>query len=248
VIALAALVARVFARALEDPGGRAAAGVRYGLTGVGLFSLGTAAVLLAFVLERAELVRLLGIRSGSFERMEPVMARGAVAFALMGAVALLARLSKRVPVSLFAYVAVPLLLTTVTWPGLVEFAERASSRAIARRVETIAPRTPYASLACYPRGVPFYVRRYPTVLTADGRELRSNYLRYTLEKGGPWPASIVPIGERDAWLATVGGPLLLLAQPSMRDALDSIAAARGAPVVELVPGWWGAVLPERRSD
>lgn len=248
VIALSALVARVFARALEDPGGRAAAGVRYGLTGVGLFCLGTAAVLLAFVLERAELVRLLGIRSGSFERMEPVMVRGTVAFALMGAVALLARPSKRIPVSLFAYVAIPLLLTTVTWPGLVEFAERASSRAIARRVEEIAPRTPYASLACYPRGVPFYVRRYPTVLTADGRELRSNYLRYTLEKGGPWPASIVPLAQRDAWLATVHGPLLLLAQPSMRDALDSIAVARGAQVVELVPGWWGALLPERGSD
>lgn len=248
VIALSALVARVFARAFEDREGRAAMGLRYGLTGIGLLGLGTSAVLLAFILRREDLVRLFGIRSGSFERMTPVMVPGTVAFALIGAVALVARRIPSVPVSLAAYLAAPFLLTTITYGGLVEFAERASSRAIARRVEEFGPRTPYACLACYPRGVPFYVRRYPTVLTADGRELRSNYLRYTLEKGGPWPASIVPIGQRDAWLASVRGPLLLLAQQATRDALSAIAEARGAQVIELVPGWWGALLPARESD
>ena len=248
VIALSALVARVVARAFEDPLGRAASGLRYGLTGIGLVSLGSAAVLLAFVLRRDDLVRVFRIRSGAFERMTPVLAPAAVAFGLIGTVALLARRSKSVRVAFAAYVAAPLLLATVTWKGLVEFADRSSSRAIARRIEAIAPETPYACLACYPRGVPFYVRSYPTVLTADGRELRSNYLKYTLEKGGPWPESIVPIGQRDAWLATVRGPLLLLAQPLARDDLAAIAAARGAHVLELVPGWWAALLQARERD
>ncbi len=248
VIALSVLVARTVARAFEDPTGRAALGLRYGLTGIGLMSLGASAVLLAFVLWREDLVRLFGIRSGAFERMAPVMAPAAAAAAAIGTVALVARRSRSVPVAFAAYVAAPLLLATVTWRGLVEFAERASSRAIARRIEAVAPGAPYACLACYPRGVPFYVRRYPTVLTADGRELRSNYLRYTIEKGGPWPESIVPLGQRDAWLATVRGPLLLLAQPLARDDLAVIAAARGAEVFDLVPGWWGALLPARERD
>jgi len=248
VIALAALVGHLFARGFEEPEGRTAAGLRYGLTGIGLFSLGTSAVLLAFVLWRSDLIRLLGIRSGSFERMEPVMAPGALAFALIGAVALVARRSKRLPVTLLAYVAAPLLLSMITYRALVEFADNASSRSIARRIEEVCHGTPYACLACYPRGVPFYVRRYPTVFTADGRELRSNYLRYTLEKGGPWPPPIVPLERRDAWLEAFRGPLLLLAQPATRDSLRSIAEARGAEVVELVPGWWGALLPAREND
>jgi hypothetical protein len=243
VLALSALVARVLARALDD--GQAAEGVRKGLTGIGLMSLGTAAALLAFVLWREPLSRLVGIRSGSFVRTEPVVEPAAVALALIGCVALAARRSRDVRFHVAAYVAAPVLLATVSWTGLVEFAENSSSREIARRIEALAPEAPYACLACYPRGVPFYVRRYPTVFTEDGRELRSNYLRYTIANGGAWPASIVPLARRDAWLATVRGPLLLLAQKTTRDALDAIAHERGASVVELAPGWWGALLPAR---
>lgn len=248
VIALSVLVGRIFARAFADPLGRAAAGLRHGLLGVGIIGLGISGVLFAFVLWREDLVRRFAIRSGAFGRMEPVMAPAAAACAVAGAFALLARRSRSVGVALVPFLAAPLLLATIAWSGLVEFAERSSSRAIARRIEDLAPDAPYACLACYPRGVPFYVRRYPTVLTADGRELRSNYLKYMIDKGDPWPESIVPLGRRDAWLATVRGPLLLLAQPSARDDLAAVAAARGAEVLELVPGWWGALLPARESD
>jgi hypothetical protein len=88
--------------------------------------------------------------------------------------------------------------------------------------------------------VPVYLRRYPTVFTEDGRELRSNYLKYGIAKGDPWPASIVPYARRDEWLAAAPRPLLLLAQEARLG--DLRAAARGADVREIAPGWFGAVV------
>jgi 4-amino-4-deoxy-L-arabinose transferase-like glycosyltransferase len=242
VFALSVLVARVLARAFEDPLGRAADGVRYGLTGIGLMSLGASVVILAFVFWRAPLTRLLDIRSGTFGRAEPVMAPAGVALALIGGVAIAARLTRRVPLHVAAYVAAPLLLATVSWHGLLAFADNSSSREIARGMERVARGVPYACLACYPRGVPFYVRGYPTVFTEDGRELRSNYLLFTLATGRPWPTPIVPFSQRDAWLSANRAPLLLLAQEATRGDLKRIATARGTEVREIAPGWWGALL------
>jgi hypothetical protein len=247
-IALSALVARVLAQALADPEGPRATGVRRGLFAMGLIGIGTSVLLLAFVLRRAEVMQFLAIHGRNFERMEPTMMPGAIAFALMGIVAFVGRYSKRLPVSVAAYAALPLLFATITFSGLMHFAESTSSRALTRRMEEIAPRSPYACLGCYPCGAAFYRGRYPTVFTEDGHELTSNYLRFVLEQGGTWPAGIVPIEKRDAWLAANRGPLLLVAQRKTLDSLDSIAAARGVKIVEFVPGWWGALLPAMERD
>jgi len=248
VIALSALLARILAQALAAPEGKRAAGVRSGVKAIGIICLGTAVVLLAFVLWRGPLMSLFHIRGRNFERMEASMAPGALAFALIGIVALAGRYSKRLPVTIAAYAAAPLLFTTIAFDGLLQFSDSASSRALARRIEEIAPRSPFACLGCYPCGAAFYLRRCPTVFTEDGHELTSNYLRFELEKGGTWPASIVPLADCEAWLAAAREPLLLLAQRTTLASLDSIAKARRAKVVELVPGWWGVLLEGRGSD
>jgi 4-amino-4-deoxy-L-arabinose transferase-like glycosyltransferase len=247
-IALAVLVARVFAAALEAPDGRAAAGVRRAVVASGIVCAVGAAGLLAFVLERAPLVRLLGIESGSFDRAEPIMAPAAAALGLM-AVAAFAALRLRGTRALVGFpVAAHLLLLGVTFAGIVEYAEAASGRPLVRRIEEVAPGAPLVCLGCYPRGVAFYAGRYPTVVTRDGRELASNYLRYTLEHGGAWPESIVPEKSLDTWLASIREPVLLLANRGTRPALAAAAEARGSELVDLVPGWWGAVVRPRASD
>jgi len=57
------------------------------------------------------------------------------------------------------------------------------------------------------------------------------------------PAVLVPLAERDHWLATRDKAVFLLANRSSRLTLDTVAAERKAEVTELTPGWWGAFLP-----
>jgi len=103
--------------------------------------------------------------------------------------------------------------------------------------------TEVACLESFPCGLPFYLKRYVTVVTGNGAELTSNYILFTLKKVKPWPAVLVPLAERDHWLATRDSAVFLLANRHSRLTLDTVAAERKAEVTELTPGWWGAFLP-----
>jgi hypothetical protein len=98
-------------------------------------------------------------------------------------------------------------------------------------------------LQCFPSGLPFYLKRFVTVVSDSGKEFTSNYMVFMLSKVKPWPANVVPLAERDRWLTTRDHPVYLIARRNVREALGSIAVARGATVTELEPGWWGALLP-----
>jgi hypothetical protein len=80
-------------------------------------------------------------------------------------------------------------------------------------------------------------------VTGNGKEFTSNYIIFMLNKSTSWPEGVVRLSECDRWLATRDHPLYFLAGKSGREALVSIATARGATVTELEPGWWGALVP-----
>jgi hypothetical protein len=175
--------------------------------------------------------------------MQPVFLPAAILLLAVAGVALAARWRRSIPLSYAAFLLFPLGLLTAAFPGLARYAEAASSRTLAGRLETLSPETRVACLECFPTALPFYLRRPVVLITEDGHELTSNSVMYLLRRGGSWPAALVPRSERDRWIEGSDRPLWLLATRRGRAGLDSIAAREGSAVGELVPGCWGALLP-----
>jgi hypothetical protein len=124
------------------------------------------------------------------------------------------------------------------------YAEASSSRALARAISPLLPGGIVACLECFAVGLPFYVRQPVIYITQRGRGgLTSNYVRYRLKRDRTWPATLVRLDDRTQWLGRQTAPVYVLTREHARSLLEDIAAARGVAVVELRPGWWGALIP-----
>ena len=82
-----------------------------------------------------------------------------------------------------------------------------------------------------------------TLITASGRELRSNYINALLKRPGPWPATLVHVEELDNWLASRKTPVYLIVDGGGRPRLETMATARGASVQTISRRYFGALLP-----
>lgn len=118
-----------------------------------------------------------------------------------------------------------------------------SARSVADLLRALPPNTELAALECFPNGTPFYLGRTLTLISADGQELKSNYIIALLKWPTPWPANIVPVTELDRWLASRKTPVYLIVGSGMRQRLETIAAGRGATVQPLTSEFFGAQLP-----
>jgi hypothetical protein len=158
--------------------------------------------------------------------------------------AAIARWARNTRLAFAAFLSVPLLLLTCHFDLLSRYAQTRSSRSLAESIPTaLPPDTELACLKCLPHGLPFYLKRLVTVLSDDGTELTSNYVLFTLNSGKPWPERIVPLTERDHWLATRTHPVYLLAKERNLEMLNAIAANYGVDVAALGSGYWAALLP-----
>jgi hypothetical protein len=239
-VAGGALTARLFV--LGASSARAAAVIRRGGAILAATGLVGAALLFLDVTGLASLRRLFHIRSAEFDRLRPVLLPAALLLAVVAVIALAARWKRSVRLAYAAFLLFPLGLITVAFPGLERYAQAASARALARRIERLPRDTEVACLQCFPTALPFYLRRPIVLITEDGHELTSNYVVYRIRRGEPWPTALVPLSARDRWIEGSGRPLLLLATRRSRAALDSIAARGGSAVEEMVPGTWGSLL------
>ncbi len=184
--------------------------------------------------------RIFQIHSAEFERLRPAFLPVGGTLAVVAVLAAAGWLTRRAEWALAAYLLFPLSVVTVSFGAIRTSIEAGSSRGLAAGVPKGVPA---ACLSCLPNGLPFYLDRHVVLLTRDGRELTSNYARYRLRQGDPWPATLVPLAERDLWLERRSGPVFLIAKGRQRAALDSLATKWGGRVSELSPGWWGTLLP-----
>jgi len=233
----------MFASALQDRNGLAARAVRHSavvLAVLGVLGAGCLAVTASYphVLERS-----LKVEAGELDRVTALCARLAIGLLLAAVVAGIARWRRDVRALFAAFGLFPLVLLTVGFDGIRLYANAKSSRTLTDRLPTLQARTEIACLECFPTGLPFYRKELVSVLTQDGDELTSNYIVFMLKKTKPWPPGVVPMDERDRWLASRDHPVLLLARRNAVDDLKSIAANRSVPVTELGLGWWSALLP-----
>ena len=124
--------------------------------------------------------------------------------------------------------------------------EARSARRLAREIGPLPAGTEMAAFACYPDGLSFYLARTMTLLSADGRELSSNYLAYALRAGQPWPAALVRLDDAPAWLASRRTPVYIIARGRDRTRVLALRQSPGAAVRDLPQNYIGAFLPRAR--
>ena len=244
VVALAALVARLFDHALVEPNGRAARLILRATLGVALLSAVAAAALSLNLAGPDRLQDLLDFESNEFGRLQPDIGVLVAALAGIAITAFAVRLWRDPRLALGVFVLPAVLFLAVGFGTAARYAEASSSRALARALDPRPPGTIVACLECFAVGLPFYVGQPVTYITQRGRGgLTSNYVRYRLKHDRNWPAILVRLDDRDQWLARQTVPVYVVTRDHARTLLDEIARARGVPVVELYPGWWAALVP-----
>ena len=242
-IALGVLIARLVARAWSQRESRATAIV---LRGAGLLAVlcaicgGAIACQLAFPRYLVEAFR---IPEDQLALITPSLLPLLVVFLGIMALSIAALRSRRAAIGFASFLSFSPLLMIALLPGLLKFGECKSSRELAARIQTIAPRAEVVCLNSFPQGLPFYLRHTIPLISADGRELTSNYVLYLLAQHQPLSAEVIALDERESWLASRAGEVLLVTDEKHRAVLAPIAAGHHVEVVLLADGWYGALLP-----
>jgi hypothetical protein len=76
-------------------------------------------------------------------------------------------------------------------------------------------------------------------------QLRSNYLLFLWRRDALQSNMVFDVNRLDAWIATRRGPVFVVANPTGRQWLGAMAAARGLPVRNVALEWWGFLIPAR---
>jgi len=243
-VALAALAARLLDHALSESDGLAARLVLRGTLGVAILSAVAAAALSLNLVRPNSLQILLNFESNEFGRLERDLGILVVSLLVLAVAAFGVRLWRDVRLALALFALPAVLFLSVGFGTAARYAEASSARALARAIPPLPPGSIVACLECFVVGLPFYVGEPVIYITERGRGgLTSNYVRYRLKRGAAWPATLVPLNDREQWLARQTVPVYVLTKEYGRPLLDDIARHRGIAVVKVHPGWWGALVP-----
>jgi 4-amino-4-deoxy-L-arabinose transferase-like glycosyltransferase len=241
-VALGALLARLIIAAAKNPKGEASRMIFRGLLYLTVLSLAIAGFLLLDVLFSGTYARM-GLHGTEFKRLTVLFGPSTCVFLVVAFVALLAFWRRDIRMAIAPFLLLPILALTIDFSGLQSYSEASSSRQIARGIPALSPNTQVVGLACFPPGLPFYLKRNVTLVSRDGGEITSNYVTFTLRKTKDWPETIVPLDHWDQWLASQKSAFFLLADRRSHDMLNALALEKKAEVREIAPGWWGAMIP-----
>lgn len=242
-IPLALLVARLVDAALAKPHGAAARQVWLVGGAIGAIAAAGAATATVLAIQPDLLARLPGPTDEGGALWRPVLPGVAGVCTAAFAAAALSRLRRNLAgaAACLALLLPSLLLAAA--PAFTAYAAARSSQNLGERIPELPENALLACLRCFPSALAFEVGLPFTLVSDDGSELRSNYVRYTFERTGSLPAGIVAIGEARAWLAGLDRPVYLLADSEDRQTLGAIAAERGQEVTQLASNTWGVLLP-----
>jgi 4-amino-4-deoxy-L-arabinose transferase-like glycosyltransferase len=230
-VALGVLIARVFERALDQTDGRAAR-----IVGRAVFGL-----MAVLVLAAGFILFVIAKPSAATSRLVPHPS-WTLAVLIALALVVLASLWKRHPGLAFAaFAMLPVTIGAASLDGIKQYAEARSARSLASWIAGLPSPVEVVCVRCFPSSLPFYLKRPIPLMDEDGHELGSNYILHTLRQTNQWPSIILREDQFEAWLAGRTRSLLLVA--NRRKRLDSIADSQGVTVTEIVPGYWGVLLP-----
>src|SRR5438445_12562549 len=79
-----------------------------------------------------------------------------------------------------AFLVIPLSLLTIGFHGLVTYSEASLSRELVRRIPPLPAGAEVVCLQCFSCGLPFYLQRPVSLISATGAALPCNYILYSL--------------------------------------------------------------------
>jgi len=247
VVALGILVARLFALAWERPEGAASHLVRRGALLMSGVSAAIAVLLGLDVYRGPYLLHDLHVRGIDGLTLPVLFAPTCWAFAVIAIFGLAAYFVRNAKVVFVVFSLFMALWLTLGWGSIQAYAEILSTRALAARVSAASGSADIVLLRCFSPGLPYYLGRAVYLVSDDGRETTSNYVPYLLASNPTWPPNVVSPSRLPAWLAQESRPVYLIARVEQKTQLESLASASGAGVQEILPGWWGALLPPARA-
>jgi len=245
IVALAALLGRLIARALEDPNGRVPRLVRRSVVVLAML-YGLIAAASFFILS--------GWQFPGRDTMEPLVAarlatEGSAiliaAIAAITSVAIVAFLRRSVWLATSAFALFSICLFTAGFDRFETYARTRSARDLSEELTKLAAGTDIACFHCFPGGLGFYQQRFLAVVDggATPEQIRSNYLLFLWQRGTLKSDMIVEVDRLDAWVAARHRPVFVIADSRGHYWLDALAEARGLPVRSIALGWWGFLIP-----
>jgi 4-amino-4-deoxy-L-arabinose transferase-like glycosyltransferase len=244
-VACGLLVARLLEAAFANPAGRAARLLGRTFLASGLAGVMAAAVVTAGASRASALAKPLRIPLAVAEELGHHAVPLAILLAVLGLGALAARWRRDAWLGFLCLAMFTPLFVNLNLHLFEVGLSAKSGRTLAERMPALPADTELASLDCFPNGLAFYLGRTLTLISADGGELTSNYVLFSLKKSSHWPKNIVPQTKFDDWLASRQTPVFLIMKQEHRAKLEALAASRGGKVRELTPAYVGALLPVR---
>lgn len=242
-VASGILLARLLAAALTAPQGYAVRLLRRGMMGFLVVCLAALAAVVWVMVHPERLGALLPNPELDHQGLLRHAGTLAVFFAVIAGLAAVGIFCRSRRVSVLCLALFSPLFIIVNFSGAEALMSPLSGRITADKLRPLPPDTELAALDCFPNGVPFYLGRTLTLISADGSPLTSNYIISMLKRSAPWPPNIVPVTELDGWLASRKTPVYLIVNSGDRQRLETIAAAHGATVQTLTTRFCGAQLP-----
>ena len=239
------LVGGIIDRALSNPGGASRRVLRNGALALGVVF---GALLVALGVHGGDLIDRI--------RTNPDIDRtqlNAVLMPLMGIAALVSGMAlvgwrrRRPAWCAVAFGILPALLILGGKGILLTLYESRSSRMMAKTLPPLPAGTEFVFYRCLPVGLPFYLRRTGTLVTEDGGELASNYVKYALKNSPKRPPGIVDLNHFDAWFAKIRTPVYLVVGRSDEPWLRKLATDRGSTVQGFYQGYFGALIPVKEA-
>jgi 4-amino-4-deoxy-L-arabinose transferase-like glycosyltransferase len=243
VVALGVLLARLFVQALRDPAGAAGRVVFRSAIALGVVGCALSTWLAVEARSPGSTTAALQILGSDYDAARTLFRPLLYVLPAIAGVAIVGWFARKIPLVLGAFFILPVSLLTVYFGSLEEYARDVSSMPLAEEVRSIAPGATVVCFRSYPTGLAFYLERPLFLLTDDGRDTTSNYIPFYLSRKKRWPPEVIPVSRMRRWLRARRQPLFLLATERRSAALDTLAAAEGGTVRDLVDGWRGLYLP-----
>ena len=139
----------------------------------------------------------------------------------------------------------PMLVVTLGGDLFLAIYDSRSARKMSLTMPQLSEETQIVFYRCMPVGLPFYLGRTGTLVTTDGGELASNYVKYSLANRRDRPPGILGVDQFGAWFQQVRTPVYLVVQRHDEPWLRELAASRGATVQGFYQGYRGALIPPR---
>jgi 4-amino-4-deoxy-L-arabinose transferase-like glycosyltransferase len=251
-VALAILIARIFATAFErqdtqnktqDEAWAAwpvARNAGLALAGVCLLLAGTLVVWHA----NPGLFKIPLKEKSAWPVLHAMFVPSTIFFTAMAVLAAGGALRRSAALVFLTFLIFPLTLPQLALPAVIAVERQHSDRMLAAKIKTLAPPgAEIACLYCFPDGLTFYLGHDITLITRyDGAEIESNYIPFNLATAAKWPPQVISAKRQQTWLAAQTKPVFLLARKGQAKRLAAIAKNHCGVKEFFIDGYYRGVL------